>query len=192
MKKIIKTIYMFIFHPLIAFRTPINKFLFIKRRANIKHYKRIQLGKNISIGTDVRINFFNHDLDKSLYLGDNVYICNRDSFIIGGKITIGSDTIIASDVAIISENHSINPVHNLSYKDQDIICSDVKIGKGCWLGEKVIVLPGVEIGDKVVIGAGSVVTKSIPSYCIAVGNPAKVIKTYNFESNKWDGVLNEK
>ena len=46
MKKIIKTIYMFIFHPLIAFRTPINKFLFIKRRANIKHYKRIQLGKN--------------------------------------------------------------------------------------------------------------------------------------------------
>ena len=45
MKKIIKTIYMFIFHPLIAFRTPINKFLFIKRRANIKHYKKNTIGK---------------------------------------------------------------------------------------------------------------------------------------------------
>lgn len=52
----------------------------------------------------------------------------------------------------------------------------VKIGKNCWLGASVIVLPGVEIGEGCTIGAGSVVTKNIPPYSIAAGNPAKIIR----------------
>jgi acetyltransferase-like isoleucine patch superfamily enzyme len=61
----------------------------------------------------------------------------------------------------------------------------VRIEKGCWIGEKVIILPGVNIGERSIIGAGSVVTKSIPAYSIAVGNPARVIKTWNKDSKQW-------
>ncbi|MCR5188785.1 MAG: hypothetical protein K6C97_07595 [Treponema sp.] len=55
-----------------------------------------------------------------------------------------------------------------------------------WIGEMVSILPGVEIGKGAIIGANAVVTKSIPKYSIAVGNPAKVIKKYNFETKLWD------
>jgi acetyltransferase-like isoleucine patch superfamily enzyme len=61
----------------------------------------------------------------------------------------------------------------------------VRIEKGCWIGEKVIILPGVNIGKRSIIGAGSVVTKSIPEYSIAVGNPARVIKTWNKDKKQW-------
>ena len=64
--------------------------------------------------------------------------------------------------------------------------NDVFIGEGSWIGEKVCILSGVSIGKKCIIGAGSVVTKSIPSYSIAAGNPAKVLKVYNFESKRWE------
>lgn len=59
----------------------------------------------------------------------------------------------------------------------------VKIGDGCWIGGGVIILPGVSIGGGTVIGAGSVVTKDIPSNCVAVGNPCRVIKRINGENN---------
>ena len=64
----------------------------------------------------------------------------------------------------------------------------MKIGKNVWLGEGVIVMPGVTIGDGCVIGAHSIVNKDIPAACIAVGSPAKVIKRYSFEKKIWEKV----
>ena len=71
-------------------------------------------------------------------------------------------------------------------RQQPLQTKPVSIGDGCWIGEKVCILPGVSIGKKCVIGAASVVVKSIPDYCIAAGNPAKVIKRYNFVSHQWE------
>lgn len=76
----------------------------------------------------------------------------------------------------------------MSYGSQELIKMNVEIGEYCWIGEKVMILPGVTIGDWCIIGAGSVVNKSIPSYSIAAGNPAKVIKRYNFETHIWEKV----
>lgn len=188
MKKIIKNLYMLILHPILFFRFTIkskSKNFCVKQRSNIKNVNCLEVGMNVNIGTDVRINFFDQSNKNHLFIGDNVYICNRNSFIVGGNISIGGNTIIASDVAIISENHGINPNEIIPYKDQKIKCEEVSIGEGSWIGEKVIILPGVSIGKKVIVGAGSVVTKSIPDYSIVVGNPAIIIKQYDFNKKEW-------
>ena len=184
MKKIFKKIFMFIYHPLIFFRFTVKNNLFVGKRANIKNLEKLKVGNNISIGYDIRINFFGND-DTKLIIGDNVYICHRVSFIVGDTIMVGKNTVVASDVCFVSENHRINLSESIPYQKQELIIEPIKVGENCWIGEKVIILPGVEIGDNVVIGAGSVVTKSIPDNSIAVGNPARIIKTYDFNTKEW-------
>ena len=68
---------------------------------------------------------------------------------------------------------------------RELYAKPVNIGSDVWIGEKVSILPGVTIGDGSIIGAGSVVTKDIPSFTIAVGSPAVVIRSYNFKTKKW-------
>ena len=67
----------------------------------------------------------------------------------------------------------------------NISVGGVTIENGVWIGNNVIILPNVTIGEKSIVGAGSVVTKSIPAYSVAVGNPAHVIKHFDFEANIW-------
>jgi len=88
----------------------------------------------------------------------------------GNGIEIGDGTIFAPGVRIISANH--DPM-NL---DQWLPGKPIKIGKNCWIGANAVVLPGVKLGDSVIVGGGAVVTKSFPSNVIIAGNPAQVIK----------------
>lgn len=107
------------------------------------------------------------------------------------NIKIGDNVLFASNVLVTNENHGINPESTTPYMDQKLSAQDVKIGNGCWIGEKVSILSGVTIGEKCIIGAGSIVTKSIPSYSIAVGNPARIIKQYNFYTKRWERYYGE-
>lgn len=91
-------------------------------------------------------------------------------------IHIGAYSYIAFDVAILTHDRTRG------------LYRDTKIGENCFIGARSIILPGVEIGDDCVIGSGSVVTKSIPSRCIAAGNPAKVIRE-NIEVGKYGRFL---
>lgn len=88
-----------------------------------------------------------------------------------GKIIIGKGTYIAPNVGIITANHN---VYNLDEHEEG---RDVIIGKNCWIGMNSIILPGVILGDRTIVGAGSVVTKSFPEgNVIIAGNPAKIIR----------------
>lgn len=95
---------------------------------------------------------------------------------IQGKVTIGSNVMIGQDVLIYTSNHSFDrtdiPMREQKYQEE----RPVVIGNDVWIGARVIILPGVSIGDGVVIGAGSIVTKDIPPYSVCAGNPARVIK----------------
>ena len=108
-------------------------------------------------------------------IGENVWI----SFAVSGGcyiqgingIIIGDNTVFAPGVKIISSNHDHQDL------DKFIPKEEIKIGRNCWIGANAIILPGVKLGDHVVIGAGSVVTQDIPYHSIAAGNPAKIIRT---------------
>ncbi len=157
--------------------------------ANIQGYESIEIGDGTVILDHSRIsNFHINGIEPVIRIGKNCYICYYFTILNASSVTIGNDVLFASHVMISSENHGMNPESEESYMAQPLETKPVNIGDGCWIGEKVCILPGVNIGKKCIIGAGSVVTKSIPDYSIAVGNPAKVIKKYNFETHNWERI----
>ena len=96
---------------------------------------------------------------------------------INGRCVIGYDVMMGTGCVIITRNHRHDrtdiPMMDQGFEEE----RPVFVGNDVWLGDRVIILPGVHIGDGCIIGAGSVVTRDIPPYSIAVGSPAKVIKT---------------
>ncbi|MBQ7450828.1 sugar O-acetyltransferase [bacterium] len=114
---------------------------------------------------------FYTDCGKNIKTGKNVFINACCRFQDQGGIEIGDGSLIGHNTTIATLNHDFNPA-----KRQNLTPSPVKIGKNVWIGSDCTILPGVTIGDGAIVGAGSVVTKSIPQNTIAVGNPARVIK----------------
>ncbi len=97
-------------------------------------------------------------------------------------VTIGDNVMIAPNVSLYGAGHPIHPdARNSGYE----YGAPITIGNNVWIGGSVCVLPGVTIGDNVVIGAGSVVAKDIPDNVIAVGNPCRVIRTITEEDKKY-------
>jgi len=173
-----------------------KKFAFFGTKSTIHHpaiiseHKDISIGNNTIILSNSRLSVYNYLTggQSKIKIGDDCYIGFRFSVLAGGNVTIGNYVLIASDVLITSENHGTDPESETPYMDQPLICKDVTIGNGCWIGEKVSILPGVSIGEKCIIATNSVVTKSIPAFSIAAGIPARVIKQYNFEKHCWEKI----
>ena len=91
-------------------------------------------------------------------------------------ISIGDDTTISFDVAFVTHDAATRVIRNLPDGDPEtVIYGPIKIGKNCFIGCRSVILPNVTIGDNTIIGAGSIVNKSIPENCVAAGNPCKVI-----------------
>lgn len=113
--------------------------------------------------------FLQVDYGRQVRIGKNVFIGNNFSASSFGGITIEDDAMIALGCTVTTVNHLQENLTKVQGKH-------VRIGQGAWIGARVTIVPGVTIGRGAVIGAGSVVTKDIPAYAVAVGNPAKVIK----------------
>lgn len=114
---------------------------------------------------------FYTEFGKNTKLGKRVFINSCCRFQDNGGIEIGDGTMIGQGTTIVTLNHDLNPATRLTATPKP-----VKIGKNVWIGASCTILPGVTIADNAVIGAGSVVVKSVPENAVAVGNPAKVIK----------------
>lgn len=162
----------------------------IQHPSVVSEHENISIGKNTVILNNSRIQVYNclTGYKSKIRIGDNCYIGFHLTILAGGNVTIGNEVLIASDVLITSENHGTDPESETPYMDQLLICKDVTIGNGCWIGEKASILPGVSIGEKCIIATNSVVTKSIPAFSIAAGIPARVIKQYNFEKHCWEKI----
>ena len=92
-----------------------------------------------------------------------------------GSIIIGDDVLIGMNVKVITTNHVFDRI-DIPIREQGEISKPIIIGNDVWIGANVIILPGISIGNGCIIGAGSIVTRNLPDYSIAVGNPAKIIK----------------
>lgn len=111
-----------------------------------------------------------------MHLGDSVYANFNFTAVDDSHIYIGSYTMIGPNVTVATAGHPILPeLREKAYQFN----MPVHIGRNCWLGAHVVVLPGVTIGDNTVVGAGSVVTKDLPANVVAVGNPCRVLREIN-------------
>lgn len=158
--------------------------------------KHIKLGDNFTTGVGCRIDAFPLvgkvglciTIGKDVEINDYVHIASVNS------VTIGDHVLMASKVYISDHDHGFygqNGIHNspmIPPNERKISNNPVIIENNVWIGQSVSILKGVTIGFGSIIGANSVVTKNIPPYSIAVGSPAKVVKTYNFETKQWKNV----
>lgn len=113
------------------------------------------------------------DYGSHIEVGKNFFANYNCTIIDVAKVTIGDNCQMAPNVAIYTAGHPVHPVSRNSMYEYGIA---VSIGDNVWIGGNTVILPGVHIGSNTVIGAGSVVTKDIPDWVIAAGNPCKVIR----------------
>lgn len=144
-----------------------------------------------SIGSQVSIDIdFRCEYGKNIHIGNKVIINMNCTFLDNGNINIGDNVMIAPDVKIYTATHSVflserMPVRSNSQASIcDTIARPVTIESGAWIGGGTVILPGVIIGRNSVVGAGSVVTKSILPNSLAVGNPCRVIKSIDNEETQ--------
>lgn len=160
----------------------------IRRPIFIRGKKNIIFEENLTTGRFCRIEAFGNKIiikiGKDCQINDNVHIAGVE------KILIGKNVLIASKVFISDHNHgnykgeeqsspSEKPSQRI-LKSKGVIIED-----NVWIGEFCSILPGVTIGKGSIIGSNSTVTESVPPFSIAVGNPAKIIKKFDFEKREW-------
>lgn len=150
-------------------------------RKDLPPFNKFQLGKYSIIEDYSCLN----NAVGNIIIGDYCRIGLSNTVI--GPITIGNRVNISQNVVLIGLDHGYQDITK-GIIEQGVTTSPIIIGDDTIIGANTVILPGVTIGKHCFIGAGCVVTKNIPDYCVAVGNPAKIIKQYSTETNQWERV----
>lgn len=172
----------------------------IRMPATIRGGRRVFIGNDVFIGPNSIVmaitetqdigrhpdeEHVEQTFDPKIEVGHRVSVTGRLQLAAHKRITIGNDVMIASNVFLSDALHAYDD-GNRPYKYQGMSrVLPIVIEDGCWIGQNVVVMPGVTIGRLSIIGANSVVTRSIPERCIAVGAPAKVIKRWSDHAQSW-------
>lgn len=158
---------------------------------DLRGRKYIDLGVRLTTGIGCRIEAFSKDNQTVLHMGSDIQLNDYVHICAMKEIRIGSNVLVAGHVYISDNSHGIykgNELHSsplVSPIKRHYLVEKVIIEDNVWIGEGVIILPGITIGKGSIIGAHAVVAHSIPPYTIAVGIPAIPIKKYDFMEKKW-------
>lgn len=147
-------------------------------RADILPFNKFSLGANSTIEDFCTVNNGVGDV----FIGDDSRI-GLGSVLIG-PVTIGNQVILAQNIVLSGLNHTYTDV-NVPIRLQKVTTAPIVVEDEVWIGANAVVTAGVTIGKHSVIAGGAVVTKNIPPYSVAVGNPARVIKKYDAEKGEW-------
>lgn len=152
---------------------------------NLYNSKKIKIGSKVSVGSNCRLNVcdeynnekYNPNIKFKISIGDNSSLGNNCFISANKNVVVGKNCIFSAFVFVTDHDHILyknNKLINALSEGEETI-----IGDNVFVGVKASILKGVEIGDNSIIGANTVVTKSVPANSICVGNPGKVIKTYD-------------
>lgn len=154
----------------------------------IRGKKYVDFGTKLTTGRRCRIDVNGDHDGKVLTFGSNVNMGDDIRISCVEKINIGSNVLMGSKILIIDNSHGSYSGENQSSpktapNERELFSSPVSIGDNSWIGEQVVILPGVHIGSGCIVGAGAIVTKSVPDNCIVAGNPARILKKW--ENGEW-------
>jgi acetyltransferase-like isoleucine patch superfamily enzyme len=172
-----------------------NRFLFgsygrdvyIESGVVINRPRFVHLGDHVRIKRNTSINLHPQDKrskDGILFVGNDVIISEGCIISACNRIVIEDNVGISPYVMIIDSTRKPGPIDRPS-KEQDLKTKPVHIGADSWIAYNACIMPGVTIGEHCIIGALSIVTEDIPSYSLAVGSPARVVKRFDFERKEW-------
>jgi acetyltransferase-like isoleucine patch superfamily enzyme len=152
-------------------------------RLDVVPWNKFNLGKESTIEDFSAINNGVGDV----LIGDRTRIGISNTII--GPVKVGNDVRLAQNVVLSGLNHNYtdtdSPIHAQGVSTKQIVIEDES-----WIGANVVIVPGVTVGKHCVVAGGSVVTKDIPEYSVAAGNPARILKQYNFETKTWEKFKN--
>jgi acetyltransferase-like isoleucine patch superfamily enzyme len=151
-----------------------TKFTWLGLGVRVDNPRKVRLGKSVFLDKGVILEAW----EGNIQIGNKVYVGCYSVIIGSGGVIIGSNVLMGAHCVITSSNHKFG-IRNKLIWEQGMELGKVTIGEDVWLGANVKVMPGVNIGNGAVIGAGSVVTKDIPDFHIAMGIPAKIVGTRN-------------
>jgi len=152
-----------------------------RTRMDVVPWNKFELGEDSTIEDFSAIN----NGVGPVIIGDRTKIGLSNTII--GPVSIGNDIRLAQNITLSGLNHNYTDV-TLPIHVQGVSTAPIVIEDETWIGANVVVLAGVTIGKHCIVAAGSVVTKDVPSYSVAVGNPARVVKKYNSETENWEKV----
>lgn len=148
--------------------------------------RSIAIGESVQIWRFARIEAVGGLGERpKVVIGDRTVIQPHVHIGAAESVQIGEGALFASYVYISDHDHDYTDPADPVIGNGRVLASPVSIGDFVWLGEQVIVLKGVSIGERSIVGAGSVVTRDVPSYSIAVGSPARVVKRYDHDQHAW-------
>ncbi|WP_461789346.1 acyltransferase [Pedobacter sp.] len=183
------------------------KMLFLRLRNKLKYFLHKNISSKAYLSSNVQIfgldNILIHDgcvigdntlltvnnrknNNIQLVLGYYTYIGRDNFFSVGRSIVIGDYCIFGNKCSFICSDHIFNTPLLPYALTGNSFEKAIKIGVNCWLGHDVCILGNVTIGHGCVIGAKTLITKDIPPFSMVVGNPAKIIKTFNFQKDTWE------
>lgn len=177
----------------------LNKFRFkkigtgtiIHRQILLTNRNKISLGAYVLLMPNGRIelitNYAGESFNPELIIGNYSQIHQNCHITCANRIQIGNNVVIVSNVTITDIIHPYEDIF-LPINQSKIKTLPVSIGDQCYIYNNTVILPGTKIGKHCIIGANSLVNSEIPDFSVAAGNPAKILKRYNFDYSRWEKV----
>lgn len=152
----------------------------------------IYLGKGAGIGDNTFlgpvIQYAGIAYNPKIIIGEGTWVGKNCSIAAIDRVEIGKHVLFAGHVHITDHSHGYEDIEQPIVPQQLISKGPVIIEDDCWLGFSCEILSGVHIGKHCIVAARAVVTKDVPAYSIVAGNPARIVKQYNFETKKWEKI----
>lgn len=160
----------------------VGKLSYIGKPLYITGAKKISVGDKVRIYPGIRMEALDGG---EICIGNNLAI-EQNVHIISGKsiLNIGDNTTISANAFISNVDHEYKNIEK-SVMEQPLLFKETQIGKSCFIGYGAVILPGTKLGNHCIVGANAVVRGTYPDNCVIAGNPARIIRKFDFESESW-------